>query len=292
MPGTGSETDETAAPSQSESQSSAATLQAQSQSSATTFHQILPPQPLDLKCSSEIAENWKSWKEKYNNYFIISRLEQESSQYQLAMFKHAIGDDGLKVIKTFSYADGEDSNNWRVVMKKMEKYRIGEVNEIYERYCFNKRDKLPTESVDSFVAEFKTLAKTCNFFNCLRDILIRDRIVLGIKNEQTTKKLLRMKDLTLNRCIDVCGSEEVAEMQMKSLSEPLDNVNQMNSKTKKLQASQSQSSPQVGKKISCKFCGNEHLDIGRSALSLLSTEGLKPDPEKVRAITETPRPEN
>ena len=66
MPGTGSEAEETAAPSQSESQSSAAVLQAQSQSSATTFHQILPPQPLDLKCSSEIAENWKLWKEKYN----------------------------------------------------------------------------------------------------------------------------------------------------------------------------------------------------------------------------------
>ena len=46
----------------------------------------------------------------------------------------------------------------------------------------------------------------------MRDSLIRDRIVLGIKNEQTTKKLLRMRDLTLNRCIDVCRSEEVAEL--------------------------------------------------------------------------------
>jgi len=55
--------------------------------------QILLPQPLDLKRSSEIAENWKLRKEKYNNYLIISRLEQDSSQYQLAMFKHAIGDD-------------------------------------------------------------------------------------------------------------------------------------------------------------------------------------------------------
>ena len=48
-------------------------------------------------------------------------------------------------------------------MAKMEKHCIREVNEIYERCCFNKRDKLPTESVDCFVAELKTLAKTCNF---------------------------------------------------------------------------------------------------------------------------------
>ena len=115
------------------------------------------------------------------------------------MVKHTIGDEALKVIKRFSYNEGEDSDNWRVVMAKMEKNCIREVNEIYERYCFNKRDKLSTESVDCFVADLKTLAKTCNFCECLRDSLIRDRIVLGIKYEQTTKKLLRIRDLTLNR---------------------------------------------------------------------------------------------
>ena len=132
---------------------------------------------LSLLCG-EAADNWKLWNAKYDNYFVISRLDRESSRYQLAMFKHTIGDDDLKVIKTFSYTEGEDSNNWRLVMAKMEKHCIGGVNEIYERYCFNKRDKLPTKSVDCFVAELKTLAKTCNFCDCLRDSLIRDRIVL------------------------------------------------------------------------------------------------------------------
>ena len=146
-------------------------------SQSTTFHQILPPQHLDLRTTGEIAENWKLWKEKYNNYFVISRLERESPEYQLAMFKQAIGDDGLTVIKTFSYSEEENANDWLVVMGRMERHCIGEVNEIYER-LFHKREKLPTETVDNFVAELKTLAKTCNFCNCLRDSLIRDRIVL------------------------------------------------------------------------------------------------------------------
>ena len=67
-----------------------------------------------MRATGEIAENWKLWKEKYNNYFVISRLEKESPEYQLAMFKHAIGDDGLKVIKTFSYSDKENANDFRV----------------------------------------------------------------------------------------------------------------------------------------------------------------------------------
>ena len=86
------------------------------------LHQISPPQYLDLKHGGEAAENWKLWKEKYNNYFVISRLDRETAEFQLAMFKHTIGDDASKVIKTFSYADGENSNDWRVVMSKMEKH--------------------------------------------------------------------------------------------------------------------------------------------------------------------------
>ena len=45
-----------------------------------------------------------------------------------------------------------------------------------------------------------------------------------------------MRDLTLNRCIDVCRSEEVAELQMKSLSGPVDNINQVKSSSKKPRA--------------------------------------------------------
>ena len=134
-----------------------------------------------LRPSGEVADNWKLWKEKNNNYFFISRLDRESSPYQLAMFKQTVGDDALKVIKTFSYTEGEDSNNWRVVVAKMEKHCFGEVNEIYERYMSGTSFQ-PSRSI---VVELKTLAKTCNFCDCLRDSLIRDRIVLGIKDEQT-----------------------------------------------------------------------------------------------------------
>ena len=69
---------------------------------SSTFHQITLPKYLDLKQSGEIAKNWKLWKEKYNNYFVISRLDRETPEFQLAMFKHTIGDDALKVIKTFN----------------------------------------------------------------------------------------------------------------------------------------------------------------------------------------------
>ena len=200
------------------SSGSSATVAQPSMSQSPMFHPIFPPQPLSLRPSGEVADNWKLWKEKYNNYFVISRLDRESSPYQLAMFKHTISDDALKVIKTFSYTEGEDSNNWRVVMAKMEKHCVGEVNEIYERYCFNKQDKLPTDSVDCFVAELKTMAKTCNFCDCLRDSLIRDTENLRSHLESVYRYLPQQRSHGI---------------YMKSLSEPVDNVNQVKSKKKK-----------------------------------------------------------
>ena len=89
-----------------------------------------PAQYLDLKTTGEIAENWKLWREKYNNYFVISRLDRENSECQLAMFKHAIGDDGLKVIKRFTYSEVENANNSCVVMGEMEKHCIGDSSQI------------------------------------------------------------------------------------------------------------------------------------------------------------------
>jgi len=80
--------------------------------------------------------------------------------------------------------------------------------------------------------------------------------VLGIKDEQTTKKLLRIRDLTLNWCIDICHSEEVTALHMKLLSEPVDNINQVKSKKKKPRVPMPDR--QSGKKISCKFCGHKH----------------------------------
>jgi len=43
------------------------------------------------------------------------------------MFKDVTDDDGLEVLKALSYIEEEDGNDYRVVMGKMTRYRIGEV---------------------------------------------------------------------------------------------------------------------------------------------------------------------
>ena len=101
------------------------------------LHQIPPPQYLNLKHSGEVAKNWKLWKEKYNNYFVILRLDRETAELQLAIFKHTIGDDALKVIKTFSYAVGEA--RWRsIVLAKSMRFMKEIVSTRRKSFLYNK----------------------------------------------------------------------------------------------------------------------------------------------------------
>ena len=93
-------------------------------------------------------------------------------------------------------ADRQDINK---VLEKLEAYCIGETNETCERYVFNKRDQQQGESFDSYLSALRSFIKTCNF-GTLQDNLLRDRMVLGIRENSTRKKLLAESKLTLEKC--------------------------------------------------------------------------------------------
>ena len=66
---------------------------------------------------------------------------------------------------------------------------VGELNETYERYIFNLRNQRSDESIDEYVTELKHLSKSCNFCDCLCDSLLRDKLVMGIVDKETRKKV-------------------------------------------------------------------------------------------------------
>ena len=61
----------------------------------------------------------------------------------------------------------------------------------HERYVFNGRNQGQDESIDAYIATLRSLAKTCGFCECLADSLLRDRIILGVKNNNLRKHLLQ-----------------------------------------------------------------------------------------------------
>ena len=153
---------------------------------------IQPPNTLNFDCNK--LEHWPLWKQQWANYVVLSRLNTQSTDYQTAMLLNSIGTEALKVYNGFVFAPDE-SRDVTHIIRKFDEHIIGQLNETYERYKFNCRNQTPGESVDSFVTALRNLAKNCNFCECMRDSLLRDRVIMGILDNDLRKRLLQMPDL-------------------------------------------------------------------------------------------------
>ena len=163
---------------------------------ADALASIKPPPPLIV--SENPVENWKLFKQSWDNYAIIAKLEAQDESYKKALFLHCIGTDALRVYNTLTFT--EEEKNLSHILDKLETLLIGEVNETYERFKFNQRQQQDGETFDNYLTAIKSLAKTCNFAE-LCESLIRDRLVIGIKSNNTRKRLLQERKLDLSRVL-------------------------------------------------------------------------------------------
>ena len=240
-----------------------------SASSGTTASQATPPPtpnvpvkpPTKLNLKENIAENWKTYKQQWQNYTIVANLTAQPEEYQVALFLHCMGAEALPVYNGLSFKSEEDKKKLSKIMEKLDEFAIGEVNETYERYLFSSRNQEGDESIDAYVAALLKLAQTCNLCECLNDTLIRDRIVLGVKSKHLRKRLLQERKLTLSRCVDICRSSEATNSQLQAISgtesEEINKLKQHDSRFKTPQRNKAHNP--VRKPKQCKFCCGEHV---------------------------------
>ena len=117
------------------------------------------------------------------------------------------------------FASDDDREDLEKVGEAFQRHCIGEVNVTYERYTFNRRVQDVGETFDTFVADLRRLAKSCEF-GALEESIIRDRIVIGIRDDPTRRKLLQTRKLDLNTAIDIGKASEVVTKQLKVMSTP------------------------------------------------------------------------
>ena len=130
---------------------------------------------LDLKGQYK-ADNWKGYRQRWENYSIITQLDKQTEDYKVALFLYCIGPETVKTYNSFDLSP-ENRRNLTLIIEEFEKYAVGDVNETYERFIFNSRSQQDGESVDEYVTHLRHLARSCNFCSCLQDSLIRDRVV-------------------------------------------------------------------------------------------------------------------
>ena len=89
-------------------------------------------------------------------------------------------------------------------------------NTIYERARFNRRDQREGESIEQYLTALYELVEKCDYGE-LKDELLRDRIVVGIRDVALSEKLQLDATLTLEKAKQKVRQREAVKEQSSKL---------------------------------------------------------------------------
>ncbi|XP_045446678.1 uncharacterized protein K02A2.6-like [Melitaea cinxia] len=195
--------------------------------------------PTEISWQGSMSENWRFFKQRYEIFIIASGNEAKDGKTKTALLLNAIGDRAIKLYNGFNFEKPEHRFEFEKVIEKFEEHFNPERNEIYERYKFFTRNQNEGESYEDYSVTLRDLSSTCNF-DFLTDSLIRDRLVCGISDKTVKDRLLRTKDLTLAKAIDICRTSQETQRQIEkicsstSTSNNIDNLNDVDYNIQKI----------------------------------------------------------
>ncbi|XP_055528865.1 uncharacterized protein LOC129720942 isoform X2 [Wyeomyia smithii] len=103
------------------------------------------------------------------------------------------------------------------LVKVLKEHYSQKINTIAERYRFNKCSQECEQSISDFSVMLKTLAENCQF-GAFKEEPLRDRFVVGIKDNRLRSKLLAKGDRTFTSAIEIASTFELVEHETQEMA--------------------------------------------------------------------------
>ena len=170
---------------------------------------------LDLQVDR--GTDFAAWKLQWDSYTSLSGLAGEDAQKQVQALMLCFSRETLSIVRNLGLTE-EENRSVESIIRAIKRYVEGHVNETVERRNFRKRMQQVGEAFDDFLVSLRELVKTCNFCSdgCTNKN-IRDQIIEGLLDADTTEHLLQETDLTLAKAITMCQAQEAAKKQCASM---------------------------------------------------------------------------
>ena len=170
-------------------------------------YQIPAIEAFDFSTSTE----WPNWIRRFERFRKASGIAEKSEESQIDTLIYSMGDKADDILQSFNLSE-EALESYKTVKERFDTHFIQRRNIIFERAKFNSRKQEPGESVDDFITDLHCLARYCNYGN-LHEEMIRDRIVVGIRDNKLSQKMQLEPDLTLKKAIDLARQCESVKKQ-------------------------------------------------------------------------------
>ena len=174
-----------------------------------------------------------------------SGLSSKGEESQVNTLIYTMGDKADDILSSFGLSE-ENQKKYSVVREKFENHFVKRRNVIFERARFNSRKQLQDrgqiprmqagigvlinkdfpetiqevhhktnvqdETVDSFITDLFCLAEHCAYEQ-LRDEMIRDRLVVGLRDASLSEKMQLDPELTLDKAMAMARQSEAVHKQ-------------------------------------------------------------------------------
>ena len=157
-------------------------------------YQVPPPEKFNFK-----PQEWSRWIKRFERFRKATGLDQKDGESLVNTLIYSMGEEADDIVMSFRLTT-EEVKQHNVVKGKFEAHFAVKRNLIFERAKFNLRSQQEGESVDNLITDLYCLAEYCEFWT-LRDDLIRERIVVGIKDKKLSEQLQLDSKLTLEKAI-------------------------------------------------------------------------------------------
>ncbi|XP_033103638.1 uncharacterized protein LOC117106373 [Anneissia japonica] len=159
-----------------------------------------------IECFSGEATDWKAYAERLEAYISANNIPADKKVNTLIT---VIGQTTYKLLTNLCAPATPGSLTYDTLKKKLASHFTPKPLLIAERFRFHKRDQHHGEPIQTYLAELRRLAMTCDFGNTLEDTL-RDRLVCGLNNSHIQKRLLAEDKLTLQKAVELAVAMDAA----------------------------------------------------------------------------------
>ena len=170
-------------------------------------HNLAPPDSFNFRN----PDDWPRWKRRFEQYRVASGLSDDSPEKQVNTLLYCLGEQAEAVL-TSTNTSAEDRKLYDTVITKLDGFFKVRKNVIFERARFNRRNQQQGESAEQYIIVLYELAEDCEY-GALHSEMIRDRLVVGIRDITLSEQLQTNAELTLDKAKKIIRQREAVHQQ-------------------------------------------------------------------------------
>lgn len=159
---------------------------------------------------------WESYQERIEFYLQANEIVEEDKRR--AVFRSLCGPATYEVLRTLLALAKVSTKSYDEITAKLKGHFAPRTSEVVCRFKFHRREQLPGESIADYLKELRHCAEKCNFGETL-EVMIRDRVVCGVRDETLKRRLLAECNLTYQKTVDLCAAFETATRSLQALKD-------------------------------------------------------------------------